>query len=246
MSEGDVQLIEFPDVKTMLRRSWPRLANRAALCVLLPLSVTMLAQTLNLYGPLAQLALPLTFLDVGPFPYEAKVVAFLVLILLLGAFLIRDRATQLVLGLATGSLLWTGFMFTRLRWTKLFLPNYDPLLQATPSFGAWAWAGLALASALAFVLVEAHLDTRSAYAQRAVPDAEASAAARASAETVALTLAGGLGGALVLALLFWAIRPLLAAWSLRLNPVFVLFGLGGVAVGAIVLAARKRPVTRKR
>lgn len=237
---ADVPLLELPDVEATLRRRWPRLALRVAMALALPVLVTLYAKALDFYGPVADLGLPLEFLDAGPFAYEAKLIWFVVLLLLAGCYVLGDKAPRLVLGLCVGAVLWAGFIYARLQWTKLFLDAWDPLQVDAPSAAAWTYAFLLLGLGLAYVVAEALLDAHDAQATRDLPADATDALARESAKLAVLAVGGGLLLAALAALLFWSLRPLLAGMRMGVNPVYVLFGLGGLLTLGLVLVVRRK------
>ncbi|HEX2021399.1 MAG TPA: hypothetical protein VHH36_01695 [Candidatus Thermoplasmatota archaeon] len=237
-----MSLLPVDEVAVAVRRDWPFLATRAAVALLVPVFVTMLAKELDFYGPVAQLGLPLEFLAVGPFAYEAKVIWFVALVLVLSAFLAGKRAPQIVLALAAGAVLWTGYVFTKLQWSKLFLADYELIQQEAPSAAAWTWGALLMLAATLFAMAEAVLETRREQAKRDLDEAETRAAFEVSARAAALVAAAGVGLAAALVAAIWLLRPLARA-PFRLNPVLVLFGLGVLVALAVVLAARRRTLS---
>lgn len=241
---AEVALVELPDVAGALKRDWPFLANRTAIAVLLPVLVTWLARSLDFYGPVRALALPLEFLDAGPFAYEAKVIATVTLVLVLSSFLAGRRTTQLVLAIATGALLWVGFVHSRLRWSRFFDESFGGFRDAAPSAAAWAWGVLVLLAALAFALVEGALETRRDQDRRRLAADEARALEGLALRMTALGLLGGLAVAAALVGLLVLLRPAAESGGLfpRVSPVLLLFALGLVLVGAVALAARRRSV----
>lgn len=242
---GEVPLLEVPDVGEAMRRRWPRLALRAGLSLVLPVLVTLYAKALDFYGPVAALGIPLEFLAAGPFAYEAKVIWFVVLLLVGACFLLGERAPRLVLGLCVGAVLWAGFIYARLHWTKLFLDAWDPLQVDAPTPAAWTYGFLLLALGMAYVLAEALLDAREAQATRDLPEDATLALARESARAAAIALGAGLLLAGVAGALFWAVRPLLAGLRPGANPVFALFGLGALLTLGLALAVRRRAGLRE-
>lgn len=227
---AEAKLLDVPDMGALLRREWPRLANRAALAVVLPVLVTHLAKVLDFYGPVARLGLPLEFLARGPFAYEAKIIASVVLLLLVGAYFIRGRTVQLVLLLCTAAIVWVGFIYTRLRWTRLLFDDLFLVQRDAVAPAAWALAALVLLAGLAFALVEGILDTRQAMAARELPDADVQAAARVASRSGALVLGLGAAAGAALALLAALLRPLASLWPIHLNPVFAMLLLGIILV----------------
>lgn len=237
---GEVPLLDVPDVAEAVRRRWPRLALRAGVALVLPVLVTLYAKALDFYGPVAALGIPLEFLAVGPFAYEAKVIWFVVLLLVGACFLLGEKAPRLVLGLCVGAVLWAGFIYARLHWTKLFLDAWDPLRVEAPSPAAWAYGFLLLALGMAYVLAEALLDAREAQAKRDLPEAPMDALARESARVAGYALGAGLLAAALVGALFWSVRPLLASLPAAANPVFALFALGALLTLGLALAVRRR------
>lgn len=224
----------------------PWIAGRAFIAIALPVLVALLAGSLGLLPMVDGLALPLEFLAAGPFPYAAKVVGFVVLVLVVASFFARRRTGAMLVGIAFVALTTAGFNYTRLRWTEVFgLPaTYDP---GAPPALAWTWAVLILASVATFLLVETMLDTRRAQEARKLPQDETLALARVSTRALVVTLVGGLAVAGVLAALAEALEPLLLAPGAlpRLDPVVLLLGLGLILVLAVVLAARRRSLAAK-
>lgn len=239
--EGDdVQLLEMPDVAGTLRERWPRIALRAGMALALPVAVTYYAKALGFYGPVAALGLPLDFLEPGPFAYEAKVIAFAVLCLLGGCYLAGEKAPRLVLMLCSGAILWAGFIYSRLQWTRLFLDAYDPLKVDAPSPAAWVWAFLLLGLGMAYLFAESLLDTRDAQHRRGLPHDATATLAKVSAQVGLHALGLGLAAAALVALVFWALRPLLTGLPFHVNPVIGLFALGILLALALALAARRK------
>lgn len=241
-SGDDVQLLEMPDVAGTLRARWPRLALRAGMALALPVMVTLYAKALGFYGPVAQLGLPFDFLEPGPFAYEAKVIAFAVLCLLGGCYLTGEKAPRFVLMLCGGAILWAGFIYSRLQWTRLFLDAYDPLQVDAPSPAAWVYAFLLLGLGMAYLFAESLLDTRDAQARRGLPDDATGTLAKVSVQVALHALGLGLAAASLVALAFWAFRPLLTGLPFHVNPVLVLFGMGALLAVALALVARRQAV----
>lgn len=237
---ADTALLDVDDVTRALRRRWPRIALRAGLACALPVLVTFYAKALDFYGPVAQLRLPFEFLDVGPFAYEAKVIAFVTLLLVGACHLAGDKGPRLVLGLCAGAVLWAGFIYSRLHWSKLFLDSWDPLQVDAPSAAAWIFAFLLLALGLAYVLAESLLDALDAQARRDLPPDASVRLARESAKVAGLALGAGLLLAAALGALFWGLRPLLAKVQVGANPVYVLFAMGALLTLGLFLAVRRK------
>ncbi|HUR68023.1 MAG TPA: hypothetical protein VM370_02170 [Candidatus Thermoplasmatota archaeon] len=237
----DVKLFDAPDLAA-LQRNWPRIALRGSILLIVPFLVTVLAKSLDLYKTLKLLPLPLDFLDVGPFAYEAKVIFTVVATLLGLAFLVPKRTTQLVIAICVGGILWTGHVYIQLQWARLFATKFNFRREVAPGPLAWIEATLLLVSAVVFLLLENLLDTREQQEARSLSKDDTRALFGTATRTLGLLL--GLGAAIAATLVgsYLLLRALLADVRLpfRLNPVFVLFGMGvGLAV-IVALAARKR------
>lgn len=235
----EVPLIEAPDLRAVLRTRWPRLALRAGFALVLPPALAAMAGALGFYGPVEALGLPLDFLDVGPFPYAAKVVAAAVLVALLVAYGLPKRTHAIVLGVSSAGVLWLGSLYSRLAWARLFAPAFDPVIRNAPSAAAILYGGGTLLAGCLFVLLDNALAAAEAQRAREIPQEEARAAFAASAAGVGVASGAGLALAAVLG---WGYSSLSAAHpslGFRLNPVLVLLGMGIVLAGAVLVAARR-------
>lgn len=240
-SDEEVKLFDAPDLTT-LQRNWPRIALRAAVLVVVPVLIVWLARSLGLYETIRMLPLPLDSLREGPFAYEAKVIYAIAAVLLGLAFLIPKRTPQLVIAVCVGAVLWTGHVFIQLQWARLFASEFNFRREATPDAAAWTFATLLLLVAVVYLLLENLIDTREQQMARKLGAAETEGLLRIGARALAIMLGAGLVAALALVLAYLGLRALLSGATLpfRLNPVFVLFGMGvGLAI-LVALAARKR------
>jgi hypothetical protein len=215
-----------------------RLALRAGVVALLPAFIAALAGELELFPPVAGLQLPLEFLDAGPFPYPGKVIAFVLAIVVAIALLSRRWGPQAILGIALFGVVWPGYIYTTLQWSRL-VNDWIPTQRGMPSPLAWLWGALALLVAVSYMMGEAMLDATEAQAKRGLDPAERAAFRRAAGEGVALALGGGvlLFGALAGAL-FLARSGLGAAWAAGLNPVYAFLVLGLALVVVVTVALR--------
>ena len=241
MTGDEVKLFEAPDIAA-LTRNWPRIALRAAVLLLVPVLITLLARTLDLYGIIASLPLGLDFLRAGPFAYEAKVIALIVVVFLGVAYLIPKRTTQLVIAVCVAGILWTGHVFITLQWARLFATDFRFREETVPGPVAWIYAVLLLSVGVVHLLLENLLETRAQQEARKLAPEDSRALFDASARALGAMLAVGLGTALALVLAYLGLRALIADARLpfRLNPVLLLFAMGvGLAV-LVGLAARKR------
>lgn len=241
MTEPEVKLFEAPDIAA-LTRNWPRIALRAGVLVTVPVLITLLARSLDLYGIIAGLPLGLDFLRVGPFAYEAKVIALIVVVFLGVAFLVPRRTTQLVIAVCVGGVLWTGHVFITLQWARFFAPDFRFREESIPGPLPWLLAVLLLAVGVVYLLLENLLETRAQQESRKLSADDARALFDASAGALRSMLLAGAGIALALVLAYLGLRALLADARLpfRLNPVFVLFGMGIALAVLVALAARRR------
>lgn len=242
----DVKLFEAPDIAA-LTRNWPRIALRAGVLVTVPVLIALLARSLDLYGLVAGLPLGLDLLRAGPFAYEAKVVALIVAVFLGIAFLVPKRTTQLVIAVCVAGVLWTGHVFITLQWARIFAPDFRFREESIPGPLPWVLGVLLLTVGVVYLLLENLLETRAQQEARKLARDDARALFDASARALGSMLAVGLGIALALLAAYLGLRALLADARLpfRLNPVFLLFGMGLALAVLVALAARKRsPVER--
>lgn len=238
----DTSLLDVPGFAAQLKREWPRVAIRAALVVLFPLFTTLLIDSFGLVNQLSGIVPLISFLGPGGSGYPERVVAFIVGILVLGSFVLRQRTGAALLTLATGIVLAVAFNHSRLHWTKLF--NFGEYAPEAPGASAWVWATSLLATVALFILAEETIDTRRHQTERGLPPDEVAPLARVTRQGVLIAIVAG--AALVGALLGLGalLNPLVAEQSMfpRLNPVAVLFVLGIVLVVAVVLSARRAKV----
>lgn len=240
--DEEVKLLEVPDLRTWARERRHRLSLRAGMILVLPVLVTLYAKELGFYGPVATLGLPLEFLDRGPFAYEGKTIWFVILFLLVLCWLLGDKGPRLVLALCTGAILWAGFIYARLHWSKLFLDAFDPLQVDAPSALSWLYAFLLLGLGIAYVLAEGLLDTRDAQRTRSLDADAVEGLVRVGAQSTLLVLGAGLAGGAAMGLLFWLLAPALQRLPFHVNPVFALFAMGLLLAVAFGIAARRRAV----
>lgn len=238
----DVKLLDVPDLSAWIRERRHRVALRAGIALTLPVLVTLYAKELGFYGPVAALGLPLEFLDRGPFAYEGKTIWFVVLFLLALCWLLGDKGPRLVLALCTGAVLWAGFIYARLHWTKLFLDAYDPLMVDAPSALSWIYAFLLLGLGIAYVLAEGLLDTRDAQRKRSLDDGAVEGLVRVGAQATFAVLGVGLAAAACMGLFFWLLAPALKSLPFHVNPVFALFAMGILLAVAFALATRRKSI----
>lgn len=237
----EVKLFDAPDLST-LQRNWPRIALRGSVLILVPVLVVWLARSMGLYQTISSLPLPLDSLRAGPFAYEAKVIYAIVAVLLGLAFLVPKRTPQLVIAVCVGAVLWTGHVFIQLQWARLFATEFNFRREATPDAPAWIFATLLLLVAVVYLLLENLIDTREQQMSRKLGAGETEGLLRIGASALGIMLGTGLVAALALVFAYLGLRALLAGATVpfRLNPVFVLFGMGvGLAI-LVALAARKR------
>lgn len=237
----ELKLFEAPDL-TALQRNWPRIALRASVLVLVPFCVTMLARSLDLYAAIRSLPLPLDLLAAGPFAYEAKVIFAIVATFLALAFLMPKRTPQIVMAVCVAGVVWTGHVYISLQWARLFASQFNFRRDSVPEPAAWFFATLLLTVGVVFLLLENLLDTRAQQESRGLAKEEARALLDVGWRT--LGLLAGLGAALAAALLgsYLLLRAALRDVSLpfRLNPVFVLLGMGIVLALVVGLAVGRR------
>lgn len=242
MTQDEVKLFDAPDLAA-LQRNWPRIALRAGVMVSVPILVSLLARSLDLYQTISALPLPLDFLRAGPFAYEGKVIAMIVAVFLGVAFLIPKRTTALVMAVCVASVLWTGHVFIQLQWAKLFATQFKFRQELVPGPAAWIFATLLLTVGVVFVLIENLLATRDQQEARKLDGTRA--LFDVGWRTLAQMLAMGAAIAVAMILAYLALRALLADARLpfRLNPVLVLFAMGlGLAVLVAIASRKKSPV----
>lgn len=239
--EPDVKLFDAPDLAA-LQRNWPRIALRAAVLAIVPMLVALLARSLDLYGTIARLPLPLDFLRAGPFAYEAKVIASIVAVVIGLAYLVPKRTSQIVIGVCVVGILWTGHVFITLQWARLFATQFNFRQEAMPGPAAWTYAIFLLSVGVLYLLVENLLDTREQQEARKLAGDDARTLFEVSARALGQMLALGGGIALALVVAYLGLRGILAdaRFPFRLNPVFVLFAMGVALAVLVGLAARKR------
>lgn len=237
----EVKLFDTPDIAA-IARNWPRIALRAGVLATVPVLIALLARSLDLYGIVAGLPLGLDFLRVGPFAYEAKVIALIVAVFLGVAFLVPKRTTQLVIAVCVAGVLWTGHVFITLQWARFFAPDFRFREESVPGLVPWIYGILLLTVGVVYLLLENLLETRAQQESRKLSGADARALFDASARALGTMLAIGFGIAIALVLAYLGLRALLADARLpfRLNPVFVLFGMGIALAVLVALAARRR------
>ncbi|HET6403362.1 MAG TPA: hypothetical protein VFH78_01840 [Candidatus Thermoplasmatota archaeon] len=240
MSE-DVKLFEAPDL-ARLQRNWPRIALRAGVLVTVPVLITLLARSLDLYRVVGGLPLGLDFLRLGPFAYEAKLLATIVAVLLGFAFLIPKRTTQIIIGVCVAGVLWTGHVFITLQWARLFATSFSFRQESIPGPVSWIYAVLLLTVGVVYLLLENLLETRAQQEARRLPPDEARALFETSARALGTMLAVGSGISVALVLGYLGLRALLldARLPFRLNPVLVLFAMGVALAVLVALASRRR------
>lgn len=237
----EVKLFDAPDLSA-LQRNWPRIALRASVLVAVPVLVVWLARSLDLYGPVRSLPLPLDFLAVGPFAYEAKVIAAIVATILGFAYLIPKRTSQIVIGVCVAGVLWTGHVFIGLQWARLFATGFNFRQETMPGPAAWIFGVLLLAVGVVYLLLENLLETRGQQETRKLAGDDTRTLFEVSARALGTMLLVGFGIALALVLAYLGLRLLLldARLPFRLNPVFVLFGMGIALAVLVALAARRK------
>lgn len=235
-------LVDVPELTTQLKREWPRWTLRAAVAVLIPFFTARLIDAVGLVPQLSGIVPVISFLRPGTDGYGLRVVMFLVLILVLVAFMLRDRTGPVLLAIASAAVIAVGFNHSKLHWTKLF--SFGEYTPDEPTAMAWTWAGALLATVVTFVMVEEAFETRRHQTARGLPEEEARAVARLARVGVAAALGGGLALIVTLLALGALLTPTVTSQSLfpRLNPVFVLLGMGIVIALAVVASARRARV----
>lgn len=227
------------DIAGAVKRQWPRIALRVAVAVMLPTFAALLVRDFGLRETIAGFVPNIGLAALLPFAAPERDVAFLVLVLVLASFTVPKRTAQILFVVTGATILGVGFNHSRLRWAELFVDaNYS---SGGPGALAWTWGVLMLATVLLFILAEEVLDTRRQQAERAVSADESRDFQRVHETGAALAVAGG--GALF-GLVLWLGRVVGASFDAqsvfgRLNPVYVMFGLGMMIVLAVVLAARR-------
>jgi len=216
-----------------------RIALRAGAVILIPIILTLLAKSLDFYKPVASIGLPLGFLAYGPFAYEAKVVWLAGALLLSLALLSPQRTPQIVLSVCAGGVLWTGYLYTRLQWTRLFAPVKFAQADA-PTVLAWVEGGALLLLGVAFVLIDSLLQTRERQAERGFPQDEVDDAHHAALQASLWVVGGTILGALLLGLFYYGVRLAAGGLDLHVNPVATLLVLGAGLAVLLWFALRKR------